>query len=97
VLHQNRQLLLREAPECRILPSGSFLNELPERLYVVDNNFPLSQNLETESDGEYKVLNVVHIGDTQGNEWFTHVDCVATSTKAGLPFVPSDYTWALGL
>jgi hypothetical protein len=60
-------------------------------------NFPLSQNLETESDGEYKVLNVVHIGDTRGNEWFTHVDCVATSTQAGLPFVPSDYTWALGL
>ena len=37
VLHQGRELLLREGPECRILPGGSFLKELPQRLYVIEH------------------------------------------------------------
>jgi hypothetical protein len=39
--------------------------------------FQIDTTAATTTDGYYKIINLVHRGDTRGNPWYTEMDCVS--------------------
>lgn len=63
---------------------------IKEQFFPGYNDLNLVANVDTSTDGLYRVIVAEHTGDTRGQEWYTHITCLlidSTAAGAGNPAV----------